>query len=188
MKPSLTSCPETLLRAQSSPTWQQNGRSFAELVSSPIYELLLVPLPAPQEMWNVFDGLQPHGELRLPRTCRVRNLGHVNVQLMKRKGARLDVETAALPWKGTAQKHSCSFLTGWQQAGTCSPLGLPADPCPVLIRSNLTSSLCWYNCRKQAAREPCPQEIIKLFDGKSSKNVGVHIRSRERRTHGWLLF
>lgn len=170
------------------PSPAPSGSSFAELVSSPIYELLLVPLPAPQEMRYVFDGLQPRGELRLPRTCRVRNLGHVNVQLMKRKGARLDVETAAQPWKGTAQKHSCSFLTGWQQAGTCSPLGLPTDPCPILICSHLTSSLCWYHHRKQAAREPCPQEIIKLFDGKSSENVGVHIRSQGRRTHGRLLF
>jgi len=88
----------------------RNGHSFADLASSPISELGSVPPPAPQGMLYVFHGLQPHREFRLPRTCRVRNLGHLYAQLMKRKGAKLDLETAALLWKGTAQRCSCSFL------------------------------------------------------------------------------
>lgn len=86
--------------------------------------------PAPQGMLYVFRGLQPHGEFRLPRTCRVRNLGHPCVQLMKRKGATLGLEAAALLWKGTTQKDGCSFPTWqWQQAGTHSPLRLPILIC-----------------------------------------------------------
>lgn len=76
-----------------------------QIVSSLLYELLLVLLPAPQEMQYVFNGLQPHGEFMQLRTRRVRNLGHLSIPLMQRKGAGLAV--GQLHGHGR-ELHSCS--------------------------------------------------------------------------------
>lgn len=141
------------------------------LLPSPTSELGWVPAPAPRGMLYVFCGLQPHGELRLPRTCRVRNLGHLHAPLMKWRGAARDLETAALLWKGTAQKHSCSCPRDVAAGRDLQSPQAAHHPLPGLIYSRLACSLRWSDDPQRASSKGrCHPE---LFNAKLQKHQRV---------------